>query len=296
MTIKWRLIRQLFLTYLMLTVGAVIGASAVLIFYAPNDIAPGGVTGIAIISNKLLNTPIGLLVFVLNIPIQILAFRMLPGGWRNVVRAAYVITIYTIAVDNLAQYVPTLVSAENELLNAIFGGVLGGIGSGIVIRAGGNFGGTSTLALIIQRRTGMPLSNIYLYTDTLIIGAAGYFFGLTAAMLAVVALFIDGVAANYILEGPSVIRIAMIVTNKPEEMSKLIMARLDRGMTSWEAKGMYTSETRTMLYISVSRSQVEELRRLVHQVDSDAFVVIGHGHTAYGEGFKRRIAPLFDEV
>lgn len=285
-------LRELFLTYALLSLGAVIGSIGVIVFLAPNNIAPTGVSGIAVISNHLFKTPIGLLVFLLNIPIQILAYRMLPGGWRNILRALFVITIYTVSLDYLAPFVPPDLSSDNEILNSIFGGVLAGIGSGIVIRAGGNFGGTSTIALIIQRRTGMPLSSIYLYTDIFVIAAAGYFFGITSALLAIVTLFIDGVAANYILEGPSVIRTALIVTSKPEAMSKLVMMTLDRGMTGWSGKGMYTGEERTVLYISVSRSQTNELRHLVEQVDPEAFMVIGHGHTAYGEGFQRRIAPI----
>ena len=287
-------IQNVVLTYALLTIGALIGSMGVLIFLAPNNIAPSGVTGIAVISNFLFDTPIGVLVFILNIPIQIIAVRFLPGGWRNIVRALYVITIYTIAIDYLTPYVPVELSSDNELLSAIFGGVLGGIGSGIVIRSGGNFGGTSTIALIIQRRTGIPLSSIYLYTDTAVILAAGYFFGINAALLAIVTLFIDGVAASYIIEGPSVIRTAVIVTNNPEEMGQRIMMTLDRGMTGWTGKGMYTGEERTVLYISVSRSQIGQLRSLVQEADPNAFMVIGQGHTAYGEGFQRRIAPVLN--
>ncbi|MEL6408385.1 MAG: YitT family protein [Chloroflexota bacterium] len=289
-----RIVQRFLLTYTMLTIGAGIGALAVMIFLAPNDIAPGGVSGIAVISNRVLGTPIGLLVFILNIPIQILAWRLLPGGWRNIVRAIYVISVYTIVLDYMAPFFADFETSPDPLLNAIFGGVLGGIGSGIVIRAGGNFGGTSTIALIIQRRTGMPLSSIYLYTDVLIIGAAAYFFSINAALLAIITLFMDGVAANYIMEGPSLIRTAFIVTDKPNELSQEIMKRLDRGMTSWTGKGMYTGEERTVLYISVARSQIAQLRRIVSQIDPDAFVVIGQGHTAYGEGFRKRIAPVLD--
>jgi len=288
-------VRNFIITYFMLTIGAFLGAMALLVFLAPNNIAPTGVSGIAVISNFLFDTPIGIVVFILNIPIQVLGMRFLPGGWRNLLRAGYVIALYTLAIDLLAPYIPPQLYTDNELLSAIFGGVVGGIGSGIVIRAGGNFGGTSTLALIIQRRTGMTLSNIYLYTDTVVILAAGYFFGVNAALLAIVTLFIDGVAATYVIEGPGVIRTAVIVTNKPQEVSQAIMSTLDRGMTGWEGKGMYTGETRTVLYISVSRTQIRELRQLVHDNDPDAFMVIGQGHTAYGEGFQRRMKPLLNE-
>ncbi|MGJ3239427.1 MAG: YitT family protein [Anaerolineae bacterium] len=289
-----RKLRNFLVTYIMLTAGAIIGSMGLIVFLAPNNIAPAGVSGIAVISNFLFGTPIGVLIFLLNIPIQIIAYRFLPGGWRNIARAGYVIIIYTVAIDVLSQYIPPEFSSDNELLAAVFGGVLGGIGSGIVIRAGGNFGGTSTLALIIQRRTGIPLSSVYLYTDTLVILAAGYFFGVNAALLAIVTLFMDGVAANYMLEGPSVVRTATVITSKPDEISEQVMNRLARGVTAWQGKGMYTGEERTLLYISVSRSQVPQLRRLVSDSDPSAFMVIGHAHVAYGEGFRRRIAPLLD--
>lgn len=280
---------QFISTYTRLTIGALIGATAVMIFLAPLNVAPGGVSGIAVILNRTIGTPIGLVVFILNIPIQIFGYYMLPGGWRTIVRTLYTITIYTIALDVLVPLLPTGGVSDNVLLNVIFGGVVGGIGSGIAIRAGGNFGGTSTLALIIQRRTGLPLNSIYIYTDSAVIGTAGLIFGWEAALLAIVALFIDGLAANYILEGPSVIRTAVVITNKPQEVSDVILHRLIRGATGWEAQGMYTGETRHVLYVTISRAQVGDLQRLVQQADPHAFIVIGQGHSAYGEGFK---API----
>ena len=274
--------------YTRLTIGAFIGAIAVIIFLAPFDVAPGGVAGVAVIMNRTIGTPIGLVVFILNIPIQIIAYFMLRGGWRRVLRTVYLITVYTIALDVLVPLIGTGGVSDNVLLNVLFGGVVGGIGSGIAIRAGGNFGGTSTLALIIQQRTGMPLNSIYLYTDTVVIGAAGLIFGWEAALFAIVALFVDGLAANYILEGPSVIRTAVIITNKPQEVGDVILNRLIRGATTWEAQGMYTGETRHLIYVTISRAQVTELQWLVQQVDPQAFVVIGQGHSAYGQGFKVR--------
>ncbi|MCI0710429.1 MAG: YitT family protein [Chloroflexi bacterium] len=293
--ISFATIRALFFTYAALTVGGFIGAVAVIIFLSPFLIAPSGVAGVAVILNHQLHTPIGLMVFLLNIPIQILGFVMLPRGWRTVVRTVYLLVIYTLALDVLVPVLPTQGISDNVLLNAIFGGVVGGIGSGIVIRAGGSFGGTSTLALIIQQRTGMPLSSIYLYTDSLVIGAAGLIFGWEAALYAAVALFVDGTTANYVLEGPSVIRTAVIITDKPDAIREVVLNQLHRGMTAWEATGMYTMQPRQVLFVTVARSQVQELRRLVATADPDSFIVIGHGHTAYGEGFQSR-KPALDAV
>jgi uncharacterized membrane-anchored protein YitT (DUF2179 family) len=288
-------IRGIIFTYIALTIGAAIAAVSVMLFLAPFDIAPSGVSGIAVILNHAIATPVGWVVLLLNIPIQIMGFYMLPGGWRTVVRTIYTVTIFTIGLEYLGGFFPPQGISDERLLNAIFGGVIGGIGTGIIIRAGGTLGGTSTLALIIQRRTGMPLSSIYLYTDTAVICIAGLIFGWEAALYAAVALFIDGTAANYILEGPSVIRTAVIITNKPDEVSQLILHQMGRGVTAWQATGMYTQQTRHMLYVTIGRSQVQDLRRLIAQADADAFLVIGQGHTAYGEGF-HATRPTLDGV
>ena len=89
------------------------------------------------------------------------------------------------------------------------------------------------------------------------------------------------------LEGPSVIRTAVIVTNHPDEVSNVVLSDLQRGVSSWKITGEYTGQERTMLYITIARSQVGELRDMVGKVDPDAFIVIGNGQTAYGEGFRR---------
>jgi uncharacterized membrane-anchored protein YitT (DUF2179 family) len=280
---------ELVTQYVVMTVAVAISAVAVLVFMAPFNIAPSGVSGIAVILNYLIDTPIGLVTLVLNIPIQYLAYKMLPGSWRVVARTFYVLTVYSVVIDVLGQHIPTDGVSENILLNAVFGGALEGIAGGLIYRVGGTFGGTSTLAMILRRKFGMPMSTTWLYTDLFVMGAAGVVFGWEAALYAMVALFITALASDYVLEGPSVIRTAMIVTDNPEDVSDAIMSELGRGVTGWEAQGMYTKQQKWVLYVSVGRSEISELRQIVMQTDAKAFVVIGQGHTAYGEGFKRPV-------
>lgn len=267
---------------ILLTFGALLGGVAVNVFYTPADIAPSGVSGLAIILNKLIGTPIGLVILLGNIPIQILALRTL-GGWRVVARTVYVLAVYSFSIDVLGSYMTGI--SNDSLLNAIFGGILGGIGGGLVYRAGGTFGGTSTLARILQMRLGTALGSTYLYTDTLVVLLAGLVFGWPGALYAMITIFVDGTTADYVLEGPSRIRTATIITNQPEAVAAVLMAELERGVTAWAGKGMYTGQERSILFVTVSRPQVSELRRLVFSVDPNAFLVIGQGHTAYGEGF-----------
>jgi uncharacterized membrane-anchored protein YitT (DUF2179 family) len=269
-----------------LTLGAIINAASVVVFLTPFDIAPSGVSGLAVILNTLIGTPIGIMTLLMNIPIQYLAYKMLPGGLRTIALTVYVVAIYSFSLDILGRFVPNDGIGDDIMLNALFGAVVGGISAGMIVRVGGSLGGTSTLALILQRRTGIPMSMTYLYTDIAVVVVAGFVYGWAGALYALLVIFISGVATDYVLEGPSVIRTAVIITDFPQEMSAALMTQLGRGITGWEATGMYTQQPKTVLYITISRSQVEELRRVATHADPNAFIVIGQGQTAYGHGFK----------
>ncbi|MFN8449640.1 MAG: YitT family protein [Anaerolineae bacterium] len=267
----------------LLTVGAIISAVAVIVFEAPFKIAPGGISGIAIILNYVIHTPIGLVILLGNIPIQILGYRML-GGWRVIAATIYAVALYSVLIDVLTPYFGIV--SDDRFLNAVFGGLIGGVGTGLVLRGGGTMGGTSTLGRILQRRYGIPLSSSTLYTDGAVVLLAGLAFGWEATLYAMVGLFVGGATADYVLEGPSVVRTAVIITDHPHEVADRILLDLHRGVTAWDAKGMFTEQPHTVLYVTIGRSEVNLVRRMVRSVDPDAFLVIGQGHAAYGEGFK----------
>jgi uncharacterized membrane-anchored protein YitT (DUF2179 family) len=286
--LNWRTILT---NVILLTVGALITAVSVIVFLAPFQIAPGGVSGLAVILNHLNPAlPIGLMVLIGNIPIQLLGFRTL-GGWRVVASTIYYVVVYSLALDFLNPRMAAINVGDDVLLNALFGGIIGGVGGGLVYRAGGTQGGTSTLGRILQYRYGMSLSSTSLYTDTGVLALAGLVFGWEGALYAVVALFAGAMASDYVLEGPSVIRTATIVTDRPQQVAHVLLEDLGRGVTSWPGKGMFTEQEHTVLFVTIARPQVNRLRRLVFSVDPNAFVVIGQGHVAYGHGFKRVRLP-----
>ncbi len=270
---------------LLLTGGGILAAAALNLFLAPYDIAPSGASGIAVILHEVIGTPVGIVVMLLNIPVQYLAYRML-GGWRIILKTAFLLVIYSMAIDIMAPHFPAEGITNDRLLSALFGGIVGGIAGGMVYRAGGSFGGTSTVAVILQKRMGTSFNSTYLYTDMFIVLAAGIVFGWESALYAMVAIYIDGTASDYILEGPSTIRNATIVTNKPQPIADAIMTQLEHGITGWQGKGMYTAQERYILFVTIRRPEVNDLRELVFRIDPDAFIVIGQGHNAYGEGFK----------
>ncbi len=276
-TIRWR---QMLWTYAILTIGGVILASNVALFLEPSHIAPGGVSGAAIILNHYTGWQVGTTMLLLNIPLLILGFRSL-GRFHFLTKTLYVVLIYNLGANVVANYLPHGIS-ENNLLNAIFAGVVGGIGTGLVYRAGGTTASTGVISRILQLKTGIPISQVYFITDGLIIVAAGLTFGWEAALYALVTLFIWGIATDYILEGPSVIRTAFIVTDNRDAVGRALLDKLQIGVTAWQGEGMFTEETHSVLFCTVSRPFVDTLRDIVHEADPKAFVVITHGHQATG--------------
>lgn len=265
----------------LLTVGALILAINVNLFLAPHDIAPGGVSGLAIIINHFTGWRLGLVMLVLNLPLLAVGWRYL-GRFRFLTRTAYVVLLYNLGVDLLAGRLPALGVTDDLLLNSLYGGLVGGIASGLVFRGGGTIGGTGIISRILQKRTGIPVSQVYLITDGAVILLAGIVFGWEKALYALISVFVWGLATDYVLEGPSVVRTAFVITDRPDAVAEAVLGRLGLGVTAWPALGMFTKVEHTLLFCTLSRADVEELRSLVAAADPDAFVVIAHGHQARG--------------
>ena len=274
-------LRYFLYTYLLLTVGALILAINFDIFLAPAKVAPGGVSGLSIIINKFTGWPQGLTMLVLNCPLVILGFYHL-GRLRFLVRTLYVVLIYSLGVDFLVRWLPPTGITSDLLLNALYGGVLGGLGYGLVFRGQGTSAGTGILARVLQLKTGIPVSQIYIFTDGGVILALGLVFGWENALYALIMLFVWGLATDYVLEGPSVVRTAFIVTDSPQQVARMLLNRLRVGVTAWPGRGMFTETEHTVLFCTVSRPDVEGLRLAVVEADPDAFVVVGQAHQARG--------------
>ncbi|MFZ0544196.1 MAG: YitT family protein [Candidatus Promineifilaceae bacterium] len=284
---KSKLLRELPPLALLL-MGTLLAAFSYSLFQVPYKIAAGGVGGIAIIINNFTNWPIGTMILVMNLPLWVLGYFYL-GRWRFLGRTIVAVVVFSAGVDFFSAYLPNILDTfpitDNILLSAIYGGIVGGIGGGLVYRGGGTLGGTSVTGRIIQMKTGIPLSQVYFYTDGIIVITAGLVFGWEVALYALLTLFLNGLASDYTLEGPSTVRTVTIITDLPIEVTQVLMNRLGQGVSQWEIIGSYTGRPHTMLMCTVHRPQVNNLKQLVAQTDPDAFVIIGDAHQALGAGF-----------
>jgi uncharacterized membrane-anchored protein YitT (DUF2179 family) len=269
-------------------VGAGLVAFAYAMFQVPYNIAAGGISGISIIINHYVGWPVGLLFWLLNLPLLVLGFFYL-GRWDFLLRTLVAATVFSIATDAFIAYLPQWLSqyplTDDLLLTTIYGGIVGGIGGGLIYRSGGTMGGTGIIGRIIQMKTGQPLSQVYFYTDGITIMVAGLVFGWNIALYGFLMLFLNGLASDYTLEGPSSARTATIITNEPRAVVDELMVHLHRGVSFWEVTGGFTGQKRYLVLCTVTRPQVGEVKRVVARIDPQAFVTIGVSHEAMGAGF-----------
>lgn len=271
--------------FILIVIGALLQALALRLFLVPANLASGGVSGLAQIINHYTGWPIGVMILIGNLPLFLIGWRYL-GGTRFLARTALAVVSIAFFTDFLVSFVPADGITDDLFLNALYGGVVSGIGFGLVYRGQGTSGGTDILVRILTHWRSIPISQSYLLTDALIMFLAGLAFSWENALYAVVMLYISGLAAQGITEGENVLRTALIITARPEEVSGQILEEMERGVTVLEARGAYTGENRTVLYVVVSRSEIAQIKSLVREADSKAFMVIGHAHEALGEGFR----------
>ena len=266
--------------FILITVGAFMLIISINAFLAPSNISPGGgVTGLSLIINHYTGLPIGRIMLLLNIPLIMLGFKYL-GRFQFLVRTLYAVLIYNLGVDFFGQWITAV--SDDLILNALFGGVIGGLGTGLIYRGRSTVAGFGIISRIVQLKTGMPISQVYILTDGIVLLALGAVFGWAAMLYSLVTLFIWGLATDYALEGPSIVRTAFIITDKPQAIADALFDRLGIGITGWDAQGMYTHTAHTTLFCTVNRSEVNSLRAIALQADSKAFVVIGQGHQTTG--------------
>jgi uncharacterized membrane-anchored protein YitT (DUF2179 family) len=177
------------------------------------------------------------------------------------------------------------------VLDTFYGGLMLGVGLGLVYRGQGTSGGSDILSRLLNHRFNMSISQTYLIGDGLVVLASGFIFGWERALYGLIVIYISGIAAEMVSEGSSILRTALIVTNHPDEIAQQVMTILERGVTILPGTGAYTGLSRPVLYIVVTRSEVNQLKALVTEADPKAFMVIGSAHEALGEGFQPMSKP-----
>lgn len=259
-------------------------------FLEPNGLAPGGISGLAIVIRAVSldaggpELPVGLQTLVMNALLMIVAWRV--GGPRYVLRSLAGIILSAVAIDALAPVLPTL-GGGDLLLCSLWGGAICGVGLGIVFRAGSNTGGTDIICQILAKHTSVPLGTWVVVIDLLIVALSVPVFSIANGLYATVAMFLMGFVIDQVIDGPSTERVAWIISREHELISQAVLLDLNRGCTEVTATGKWTGEERPMLFVILGRGDIAPLKDIVATIDPDAIVVISEAYEAFGEGFRQ---------
>jgi uncharacterized membrane-anchored protein YitT (DUF2179 family) len=257
---------------LVVLAGEMLNAFAFRALIVPNGLLSGGVVGSALLINRVFGLPIGLQTVLYNIPIFWLGWRFL--GRRFVALSVLGVVSFSVLVDNL--HVPLL--TQDLLLVAVFGGLLTGIADGLIIRFGGSTGGFDILGLIVSRRFGLAIGQVFLAFNAIIIALSAFTvpnftLGVELAMYTLISLYVGTQLIDRIVEATPR-PVAIIVSTKDHEIAGAILTTLGRGVTYLEGTGAYTSQRRRVLMCVLTRYELVVLRRLVAQLDPHAFIVV----------------------
>jgi len=273
--------KQTVYDYFWITIGSLITAAGLVMFLIPNKIAAGGVSGFSTVIYYLFGLPVGMVSLAINIPLFIIGVKEL--GAKFGIRTLYGIFLLSFGIDLLTPYLPVL--THDLLLASIYGGGLSGLGLGLVFRSKGTTGGTDLVAQLINKFTGISVGKSLMIIDFCVIALAGIVFNAEIALYAFVAMMITGKAIDIVQEGLKISKGTFIISDHSEEIRKNILEKMDRGVTILKGKGGFTEHNKDVLLCIISRSEVSDLKRLVHNIDKNAFVIITEVHEVLGEGF-----------
>lgn len=277
---------DLLLDVLVITVGSVIYAVSVDVFTAPNHIAPGGITGLSTVLNYLFHTPIGLVAFLINVPIII--WGVMEIGYKLVVKTLFCIALSSAMIDILAPVLP--IYEGNLILAALIAGVLEGLGLSLTFIRGATTGGTDMIArLLSHRMPHLSMGKLMLAVDGIIVLFSALVYGsVDNAIYACIVIFVCTKLIDAVLYGTDsgTGKMFLVMSPKVRQMGDRIIKEVDRTVTYLDSHGGYTKEPGETMLCVVRRFEVYQLQTIIREEDRNAFVIVGDAGEITGEGFR----------
>jgi len=274
--------REIAFGYLQILAGSLIAASAYPAFLVPNNIAPGGLTGVATILNFLFRWPVGTVSLLLNIPLFIIGYRAM--GRIFAFRSLIATILFSLLIDIL----PIRPVSTDPLLGTLFGGVVLGAGLGLILRGGATTGGSDMVARMVHRKLPFISVGMFLFAvDCLVVLGAAVAIGTEQALYAFINIYVCSKVIDAVMMGFSGNKACFIMTSRWEEITRRLMDEVGRGVTHLEAKGAYTGRQQPVVLCVAARQEIMSVKRIVQEEDEKAFMFITEAHEALGEGFSR---------
>ncbi|MCI7473054.1 MAG: YitT family protein [Clostridiales bacterium] len=271
-------------SYAIITLGSILYALAFNIFYAPNLVAMGGLTGLGQVLNAIIPVlPVGTMVFVMNVPLFFLGWKYIGG--HLLVSSLYAMTFSSFAIDvlDMIYRFPPM----DTMLASIFGGVLLGAGIGLVFSKGATTGGTDLIARLLKLKFAwLPMGTLVLIPDFIVIALAAMAFNkVETALYGVVSLYITTKVMDTVLYGLDSSKVAYIISDSYREIADAIIA-MDRGATLLHGEGVYSGNEKKVLMVAFKQKEIVPLKEKVNEIDPRAFLIVCDAHDVLGEGFR----------
>ena len=262
--------------------GSGIMAVGVALFLLPNQLSSGGISGIATIAYYLLKLPMGKVIFTLNAPLFIFAIYKL--GKKFFVKSLIGTFSLSFFIDILDKFQPL---TQDRLLACIYGGMITGLGSAIILKSHSSTGGSELISNIIKSfRPNARMSYIIVIFDIIVVSLNVFFFReIEVGLYSTIAIYLMGKIIDIVFEGIYFTKLIIIVSDKNEEIAKKIGEDVKRGTTGLLGKGMYTKEEKLVLMCAVSRGDVSKVKNIAKKIDSKSFIVITNSREVVGLGF-----------
>lgn len=274
--------------YVMITAASLVYAVGISLFLDPNDLAPGGLTGICIIANRLSGIETGSLIFIFNIPLILLAIWKF--GWKFMLSTAYTITLVSFFTNLLS---PIGAVTQEPILAAMAGSILVALGIGVIFRAGSTTGGTDIIVKLLKiKYQHLKTGFLFFLLDLIIVTASGLIFrNLNTALYALIAVMLMAVVLDVVLYGTDEAKMIFIISDKPTEITYRLLEEIDIGVTYLQGEGAYSSQDKKVIMCVLKKQQAPRVEEIVKQEDPKAFMIVTHATEIYGEGYKN----LFSE-
>lgn len=265
-------------------VGAFIMAVATSLFLLPNQLSSGGVAGIATILYYFLKVPMGTTILIFNVPLFLFAAYKL--GKCFLLKSLVGTISFSLAIDVLDKFTPL---TQDRFLACIYGGIIIGLGTAIILKANSSTGGSDLVSMIVKEyNANIRTSNVIIIIDTIIVGLNVLFFReVEIGLYSAIAIYLMGKMIDIVFEGIYFTKLVIIISNKSQEISQEIGERIGKGTTGLFGKGMYTNEHKTVLLCAASRGDVSRVKDVAKKIDHSSFVIIANAREVVGLGFKK---------
>ena len=263
--------------------GSFIYACGISLFLDPNNLAPGGASGLAIIFNRITGLETGTLYFIINVPIMLL------GLWKYGIRFIAT-TFFSILINSYFTNILAGVGAltSDPLIATMAGSVLVGVGVAVVFKSRATTGGTDIIVKVLHDKyKHIKTGVIFLLTDIVIVAFSGFVFkDINIIMYALISVFVQGKVLDMVLYGGDEAKLFYIISDKPQAISERILKEIDITATFLEGKGAYTGKKKQVILCVARKQQGPAIEEIVKSEDRDAFMIISSANEIYGEGYK----------